>query len=120
MWFLWFMLCCDVLLPVIMIVSGRVMWKHTPKDINGVLGYRTRRSMVNKDTWNFAHNHCGRLWWKTGWIMLMPTILIHIPLYSKSENVIGIVGVILITIQTGVMITTVFFDRACIKKRIPG
>ncbi|MGN0311672.1 MAG: SdpI family protein, partial [Lachnospiraceae bacterium] len=82
MWFWWLMLCCDVLMPVFMIIAGRMMWKRPPKTINGTVGYRSSRSMMNMDTWNFAHDYCGRLWWKIGWIMLVPSILIHIPLYG--------------------------------------
>ncbi|MBO5057040.1 MAG: SdpI family protein [Lachnospiraceae bacterium] len=62
MWFWWFMFVCDLLIPVFMIICGRMMWKNSPKSINGIIGYRTTRSMQNKDTWRFAHDYCGRLW----------------------------------------------------------
>ena len=44
MWFWWFMLICDLLIPITMVVAGRMMWKHCPKHINGMFGYRTTRS----------------------------------------------------------------------------
>lgn len=116
MWFWWFMLCCDVLIPVLMIIAGRMMWKRPPKTINGTVGYRTSRSMMNMDTWNFAHDYCGRLWWKIGWIMLVPSILIHIPLYGRSENAIGIVCGILITVQTIVLIVSIFPTERALKR----
>lgn len=62
MWFWWFMFCCNLLIPAIFIFAGRMMWKHYPKEINDILGYRTKRSMKNIDTWKFAHEYCGRLW----------------------------------------------------------
>jgi hypothetical protein len=31
--------------------------------------------MKNMDTWNFAHDYCGRLWWKMAWNMLIPSIV---------------------------------------------
>ncbi len=92
MWFWWFMLICDLLIPVIMIVVGRLMWKHPPKKINGLMGYRTSRSMKNMETWKFAHEYSGRLWWEVGWILLLPSIVVHIPVYGASDNMIGIVG----------------------------
>lgn len=55
------MLVFDLLIPVVMIVAGRMMWKHPPKNINEVIGYRTGHSMKNMDTWKFAHNYCGKL-----------------------------------------------------------
>lgn len=45
MWFWWFMLICDLIVPIVMIIGGRMMWKHCPKSINGIVGYRTNRSM---------------------------------------------------------------------------
>ena len=35
------------------------MYKKTPKEINGVVGYRTKMPKKNKDTWKFAHNLTG-------------------------------------------------------------
>ena len=99
MWFWWFILICDCLIPAIMIIAGRMMWKHCPKKINGVVGYRTKMSMINMDTWRFAHDHAGKLWWKVGIGLLGPTMLIHIPFYGASDDTIGILSIIIIVIQ---------------------
>lgn len=56
-------------IPVLMILCGYLMYKHTPKDINVLVGYRTAMSMKNQETWDFAHNYCGRLWVKVGAVM---------------------------------------------------
>ena len=84
MWFWWFMYICNLLLPVIMVIAGRMMWKYPPKEINSIYGYRTKRSRINQDTWKFAHEYCGRLWWKMGVILLALTILFFIPFMRDS------------------------------------
>ena len=116
MWFWWFMLICDLTTPIIMLISGRMMWKHCPKRINGIVGYRTTRSMKSMDTWKFAHNYCGKLWWKTGGLMLIPSALIHIPLYHSNENTIGIAGLILVTIQCIILIASIYPTEKALKK----
>lgn len=116
MWFWWFMLICDILIPVVMVIAGRMMWKHCPKHINGMLGYRTTRSMKNMDTWKFAHAYCGKLWWKIGWIMIMPSALIHIPLYHSDKNTIGFAGLILVAIQCFIMIVSIYPTEKALKK----
>ena len=116
MWFWWFIFVCDLLIPVIMIIAGNMMWKHAPKKINGIIGYRTARSMKNTDTWNFAQEHCGRLWWKIGWVMLMPSFVIHFPFYHSSENMIGIVAAILCTMQCLVLILAIFPTERALKR----
>ncbi len=115
MWFWWFILICDSLIPIVMIICGRMMWKHCPKKINVVFGYRTRRSMKNIDTWKFAHEHCGKTWWKVGWIILLSTILIHIPIYNSSENIIGIASCVLVTVQLIILIGSVFPTEIALK-----
>ncbi|MBE6023390.1 MAG: SdpI family protein [Cellulosilyticum sp.] len=59
-----FMLLMTLLIPISMIGFGYYFSKKAPKEINNVLGYRTSRSMKNKETWQFAHNYFGKLWLK--------------------------------------------------------
>ena len=99
-----------------MVVGGRMMWKHCPKHINGMLGYRTTRSMKNMDTWKFAHDYCGKLWWKIGWLMIIPSALVHIPLYHSDENTIGVAGGILVTIQCIILIVSIYPTEQALKK----
>ena len=73
-----FMLLADIMIPLVMIIFGRVFIKSPPKNINDMYGYRTTMSMKNTDTWNFAHKYCGRLWFKTGMIIL--------PISGKSSR----------------------------------
>ena len=70
MWFWFFMTVSNLILPVLMIVLGKVFMKKPPKQINGFYGYRTRRSMKNQAAWDFSHLYCGKLWRKMGWFML--------------------------------------------------
>lgn len=116
MWFWWFLLVCDTLIPVIMVIAGRLMRKRPPKKINGVIGYRSARSMKNMDTWNFAHDYCGKLWWKAGWAMLLPSILAHIPVYGGSENLIGTVSMIVMAMQIAVLPASVFLTERALKR----
>ena len=56
------MFLCNLLMPLIMLIGGYCIYKNPPKEINGLVGYRTTMSKKNKDTWTFAHDYCGRLW----------------------------------------------------------
>ncbi|MCI9139799.1 MAG: SdpI family protein [Lachnospiraceae bacterium] len=116
MWFWWFMIICDLVIPILMIFTGRMMWKHTPKNINGIIGYRTRRSMKNMDTWKFAHHFCGKLWYKIGWIMFVLSIILHLSFYGHSTKVIGIFGVVISTIQVIILIVPIFLTECVLKK----
>ena len=65
-----FMLVMNLLIPWVMIGFGRMMEKKPPREINSIYGYRTSRSMKNQDTWDFAHEYCGRLRNKAGWALV--------------------------------------------------
>ena len=114
--FWWFILISDLLIPVIMALAGLVMWKYCPKKINWWFGYRTALSMKNMDTWAFAHNYCGRLWLIIGLIMLVPSTLLHIPFYHSSEATIGMLGIGVITVQSIVLIVSIFPTEKTLKK----
>ena len=70
-----FMLAMNLLIPAVMIGFGRMMEKKPPREINSIYGYRTKRSMKSQDTWDFAHEYCGRLWWKWGWALVPLAVL---------------------------------------------
>ncbi len=97
-------LAIDLLVPIAMMAFGWFMWKHTPKEINGLVGYRSQMSMKNQDTWQFAHAHCGKNWWQVGRIMLLPSLLIHIPFYGKPDDTVGILCIVVITLQSIIML----------------
>lgn len=92
------------------------MRKHYPKDINGLIGYRTERSRKNMDTWKFAHEYCGKLWLKTGIILLIVSALVHVPFMNSTENVIAVMSVILCLVQCAVMIATIFPTENALKR----
>lgn len=116
MWFWWFMFVCDLIIPAFMIGLGRMMWKCPPKSINRMIGYRTTLSMRNLDTWKFAHDYCGQLWWKIGWIMLIPSAIVHLPFYNGSENTIGIISGILCIIQCIILAVSIFPTEQALKR----
>ncbi|MBP3487217.1 MAG: SdpI family protein [Roseburia sp.] len=111
-----FMLISDLLMPVVMIGFGRVFLKHPPKEINGIYGYRTAMSMKNKETWEFAHKYCGKLWYICGLALLPVTIAAMLPVLGKSEDAVGTVGGILCVIQTILLIGSIFPTERALRR----
>ena len=50
----------DLLIPLTMAGFGKLFTTKIPP-INAAFGYRSMMSMKNRDTWEFAHKYCGRL-----------------------------------------------------------
>ena len=97
---IWFMMLgFNLLIPAIMLGAGKLFTKNTPKDINWIIGYRTTMSMKNEDTWAFAHKVAGAFWWKWGWITLAITVVAMLLILNKSNEVISVVGCIVMFAQ---------------------
>ena len=116
MWFWWFILVSDLLVPVIQIIAGWMMWKHSPGAVNNFLGYRTKWSKKNQDTWKFAHEHCGRTWWKVGLALMVLTVVAHIPFYGADEDTIGNLCLIVTSVQLMVLIGSIFPTERALKQ----
>lgn len=106
----------NLLVPLLMVVFGRIMYKHAPKSINGIYGYRTSMSMKNEDTWKFAHDYCGKLWYKLGLIMLLPSVLVQLPFMKSSTDTVGNVTLVLESIQICVMIGSIVPTELALRK----
>ena len=113
-WF--FMLASVFLLPIVMIISGRMMWKHCPKEINYWIGYRTTRSTKNLETWKFANEYYGHLYEKIGWTTLIIPALVMLPFMHRSESIIGKVGTVVCLLQCIVLILPIFPTERALKK----
>ena len=116
MWFWWFMFVCNMAYSVTMIVVGWFMWKRSPKKINSVVGYRSKRSMINMDTWKFAHENFGRRWWKIGWMMLIPTALVQSPFYGKSDDAIGWISLAICIVESTILVVSIIPTEKALKE----
>lgn len=111
-----FMLIMCLLIPTIMVAFGRRFRKAAPNKINWVFGFRTKRSMMNRETWEFAHHHIGNLWFRWGSIVRPISVVAMLPLIGKNVDVVGIAGMIIIFAQIVPMIICVVLTEKALKE----
>ena len=87
-----FMLIMELLMPLTMIGFGRYFSNGAPKEINSVFGYRTKKSMKNRETWEFTHKYFGKLWYIFGLVLLPISIILMLFVIGQSEGTIGNIG----------------------------
>lgn len=87
-----FMFIVTLLIPVMMIVFGLIFTKNPPQEINWAYGYRTSMSMKNQDTWDFAHNFVGKIWFQWGIGVLVISLVIMLLVIGKDTDTVGWVG----------------------------
>ena len=105
-----FMLIVVLLIPLIMLLFGWLFFRRTPKKINYVFGYRTKRSMRNKETWKFANQYLGKVWYLCGLLSAPLSVIAMTIVFEKGTETMSTVGFIITMIQTipfvGAMIST--------------
>lgn len=110
-----FMLVMDFLLPLIMVVFGK-LFQHCPEEINSVYGYRTRRSMASQAAWDFAHRTCGRLWFAWGLVLLPVSAALMLPVLGRAEDVVGLWGTVLVVLQLVLLFLTLGLTEGALKR----
>ena len=116
MFFIIFMVIGSLIMPVLMIVFGRMLKKNPPKKINRLYGYRSTRSSKNMDTWKFAQEYCGGIWVKFG-IVLMPLSLVVLLFMDRSYNFISVIVILIYFVQIAVLFISVFLTERALKKK---
>lgn len=112
-----FMFIMDMLIPLTMILLGKLFSVRVPKNINFLYGYRTAMSMKNMDTWTFAHKHCGRNWFRVGLVMLPISVIAMLLLLGQDDETIGIWGAIICLLQVLVLIIAIFPTERALKQK---
>ena len=111
-----YMLVIALLVPSAMIGFGWLFMRRTPKTIQSLFGYRTAMSMKNKDTWEFAHQYCGKLWFRWGLAMLAPSVVPLLFVLHQEAAVVGTTGSIVVAIQLIPLIGSIFPTERALKK----
>ena len=94
-----FMLATALLIPGSMLLLGRSFAKNPPGEINTGYGYRTARSMRNRQTWEFAQRYSGRFWVRAGRPVLAVSLVWMAFLFGREVDTVGHFGLILTGFQ---------------------
>lgn len=111
-----FMLLMNVIIPFTMIGFGKYFCKSGPKDINMAFGYRTGMSMKNKETWVFAHQYIGKLWYRIGWMLLGISVIAMLILYGREKAAVDLYGGYICIVQLVVLILPIIPTEIALRK----
>ena len=113
----WLIIGATVLfIPLLMLFVAIIFLKKTPNSINPVYGYRSRRSMKSPEAWKFAHYLCAKIWLYAGIVMLLLTILAMLLVLNKSEDIVGLVGQIILYLQIAVIVLSIIPVEIALKR----
>ena len=111
-----FMFIMVILIPLTMIFFGWLLCRKTPKEINYVYGYRTKRSMMNEETWRFANQYFGKAWYFFGLILAPLSVIAIAIVFGKGPGTVGTVGGIITMLQMLFLIGAIVPTESELKK----
>lgn len=106
-----------MLIPAIFTVVGLFFSKRAPKNINMLFGYRTDRSMKNRETWEFAHKYFGRIVGLCGAIMLPLAFLVMLLCIGKSEDAVAVVGIATMSVELIALVICIILTERALKRK---
>lgn len=112
-----FMLITALLIPAMMIFFGRRFRNAAPKTISQTFGYRTARSMINQDTWTFAHQLLGKIWLISGIALFVLSFALMLFLLGDSIDELARSSVYIVLAQVAVMLLTIIPVEAALRRK---
>ena len=111
-----FILIMVLLIPLTMIFFGWLLFRKTPKEINYVCGYRTKRSMMNEETWKFANQYFGKAWYLCGLISVPLSVMAITLVLGKGTETVGTIGGIITMLQMIPLVGAIIPTEIALKK----
>lgn len=113
----WIFLILELcLIPGVMIGLGRSFMKKAPENMKSGFSYRTERSSLNRDTWEFAHRYIGKLWFKMGIVTAVITVVVMLISLSRGTEVFSFIGGIVILLHLIPLIVSIVMTERALKK----
>ena len=109
------MLISVAFIPLLLIVIGKIFDKYPSKEPNIAIGFRTKLSMMNKETWDYAQRLFPKAWISLGRIMLPLSLIILFLLYSEDKDYTGNLVLILMLVQVVLMLGSILYVNLKLK-----
>ena len=94
-----YLVLIDLLLPCVMVVCGMIFRKHPPRHPSGIWGYRTRRSLKSRESWDYANRYVGNIWYRWGLILLPLSVIPMLFVLGAEPGTLSAVTVVVCLLQ---------------------
>ena len=109
-----------LVVPAVMIILGLIFKKNPPKNINGCVGYRTRRSRSSQEAWDFAQARMTESFIKCGTSLMCGSAIMAIILFANmdlSENMMVVALDCIIVVQLLIMVAAMLSIEKELKEK---
>lgn len=120
-WLIWIIIY-TVIMSAVMIGCGLMFIKSPPKEINSAFGYRTKRSMLDQEHWDFAHQYAGRVWVRCGIANAVTFLILALCFFflgGRSDKADSLLGLLLTYAQLIPLLLVIPMTEHALKRRFP-
>ena len=110
-------LLLNLLIPMAMLSGGVLYLMKPPQRTVWMYGYRTKRSMSSQETWEFAQEHCGKIYCRFGIGMLVGAVVSLLFVWGKNRATVGLTGTVIGTVEGLIMLYTLLPTERALKQR---
>jgi len=98
-----------IVLGIFLVIVGFIMYRFPPKNINFFIGYRTPRSMMSQQHWDFSQKYAASEMMRSG-IALLPISLLGLitEVPDFAMNIIIIVFILVPILRTEIALRKKF------------
>ena len=89
----------EMVIPIAMICIGFRMSRKPPEDMKSAIAYRTKRAKLNRETWDFANNHCGKIWYMLGIALMVLTLAVMKECKGETDETLATIAFTVVLIQ---------------------
>ena len=107
---------CAIFVPALVLLFG-ILLRKCPPAVNGLFGYRTKRSMQNAQTWDFAQAYLAKLWIPLGAVTAAASAVVVVLFWKSEIDAFGKAVEVLTYAQIAVMLLTIPLTEHALKKK---
>ena len=111
------MMIVNVVISLSFLLGGVGMMGQGKKQINPVVGYRTKRSMASNEAWMLSNRKCGIMWLINGGIGFVLTALSYLLMFKISDKVSFALQILILLLMTAGAVFSIIKTEKMLKDR---
>ena len=89
----------NLILPIGFIIYGFLYYKFASKKLSNFFGYKTSKTQLSQETWEYGNKRVGEIWMKLGGLYTLIVLLLFLIMPSTREKASIIVVILALVVS---------------------
>ncbi len=89
----------NLILPIGFIIYGFVYYKFASKKLSNFFGYKTEKTQLSQETWEYGNKRVGEIWMKLGalYTLIVLGLFIVMPSTREKASIIVVIMALIVS-----------------------